>query len=43
MGYRHPHPQNLEKATESCGHCGRVTKVVRKVDLFPPDEEIPYD
>ena len=43
MGYRHPHPHNLDHFDLECGHCGRKTGVVRKVDLFPPDEEIPFD
>ncbi len=43
MGYRHPHPKNLERLWAKCGHCERHTATVYKADLFPPNEEIPHD
>lgn len=42
MGYRHPYPLNLDHFKARCGHCEKLTRTVRKVDLFPPDEEIPH-
>lgn len=42
-GYRHPHPENLERFQTDCAYCGKNTLLVRLEDLFPPNEPVPYE
>ncbi len=43
-GLRHPYPENLDSIMRQCSFC-LITGllVVRHDDLFPPNEEIPFD
>jgi hypothetical protein len=42
-GYRHPNPEGLEHTLGRCAFCFANTLVVRLEDLFPAEDDIPYE